>query len=140
MLLLWDEVRRKIQAYPERYEQFSSRVQELCRQMDQLCQSIPTSRVYQYDKLSVPSLSAQQVLLMDSSESICASIRSLFNSQKENNTSVAAPVDCNPVFAIGLSPQFSKSAPVELHTTAYTFCGCEMNGQYFVPMEGEQDV
>lgn len=139
-MLFWDEVSRKIKAYPERYEQFSKRAEDLCQQMEQLRQSIPTGRVYQYDKLSVPSLSAEQVLSMDTSESICASIRTLFNSQQENNTGVAAPTDCNPVFAIALSPQFSKSVPVELHTAAYTFCGCEMTGQYFVPMEGEQDV
>jgi hypothetical protein len=108
--------------------------------MEQLRQSIPTGRVYQYDKLSVPSLSAEVVLSMDTSESLCASIRTLFNSQQDNNTGVAAPADCNPVFAVPISPQFSKTVAVEMHTAAYTFCGCELNGQYFVPMDGEQDV
>lgn len=137
MMLFWEKVSRKLEAYPERYEQYSRRAEELCLQMEQLRQSIPTGRVYQYDKLSVPSLSAEGVLSMDASESLCASIRTLFNSQQENNTGVAAPADCNSVFAIPLSPQFSKTVSVELHTAAYTFCGCEMNGQYFVPMEGE---
>lgn len=140
MMLFWDEVSRKIKAYPERYEQYSLRAEELCRQMEQLRQSIPTGRVYQYDKLSVPSLSAEVVLSMDTSESLCASIRTLFNSQQDNNTGVAAPADCNPVFAVPVSPQFSKTVAVEMHTAAYTFCGCELNGQYFVPMDGEQDV
>lgn len=139
-LLFWEEVRRTMQVYPERYEGYSERAQQLCEQMQQLRESIPTSRVYQYDKLNVPQLSAEQVLTMDTSETLCASIRALFNSQRDNNTGVSAPTECSPVFAVPLSPQFSRASTVELHTAAYTFCGCELNGQYFVPMEGEQDV
>lgn len=139
-MLFFDEVSRKLRSYPERYEQYSLRSEELAQQMEQLRQSIPTGRVYQYDKLPVPALSAQQMLTIDQSEELCASIRNLFNSQQDNNTGITAPSDCGPVFALPLSPQFTKTAPVELHTAAYTFCGCELTGQYFVSMEGQPDV
>ena len=140
ILLFFDEVSRKLHAYPERYDHFSRRSEELAQQMELLRQSIPTGRVYQYEKLPVPALSAEQMLTIDQSEALCASIRALFNSQQDNNTGVTAPTDCGPVFAVVLDPQFSRTASVELHTAAYTFCGCEMNGLYFVSMEGEQDV
>ena len=140
MLLFFDEVSRKLRAYPERYEQYSQRSEELAEQMDQLRQSIPTNRAYQYEKLDVPALSAQQLLTMDADEGLCTSIRTLFDSQKQNNTDATAPNDCELVFSVGLSPQFARSTSVELHTVAYTFCGCEMTGLYFVPMEEEQDV
>lgn len=139
-MLFFDEVSRKLRAYPERYEKYSRHAEELAEEMQQLRLSIPTGRVYQYDKLAVPALSAQQLLTMDTSEELCVSIRNLFNSQQDNNTGVTAPADCSPVFAIPLSPQFSRTAPVDLHTAAYTFCGCELTGQYFVSMEGEQDA